>query len=89
VFNNNVVPRVKLTGVKPNFNRKCGLAFWYYKEPYDPKVENVSKNVLSPHAEPCITLYLSGYSTAQRLRVVCIIHIGKATNVSVSHHADE
>jgi hypothetical protein len=56
-LNDNVAPKVKFTGVKPDFNKECGLAFGYYVEAYSPKAESRSNDIMVPFTDPCIALY--------------------------------
>jgi hypothetical protein len=45
-LNDNVAPRVKFTGVGPDFYKECSLAFGDYVEAYNPRAESGSNNVL-------------------------------------------
>jgi hypothetical protein len=56
----NVCPRVKFTGVKPDFKKEFGLAFGDYVEAYNPRAAERSNDVEQPRTEPCIALYPSG-----------------------------
>jgi len=58
-LNDNLAPRVKFTGVQPDFNKEYGLSFGNYVECYDPKSHQESNNILMPRTEPCIPLYPS------------------------------
>jgi len=52
-------PRVRFTGVKPDFKAEFGLAFGDYVEAYDPRAAAKSNDVNAPRTEPCIALYPS------------------------------
>jgi hypothetical protein len=52
-------PRVRFTGVKPDFRTEFGLAFGDYVEAYNPRAAGRSNNVNTPRTEPCIALYPS------------------------------
>jgi len=52
-------PRVRFTGVKPEFKTEFGLAFGDYVEAYNPRAEKKSNDVTVPRTEPCIALYPS------------------------------
>ena len=50
-------PRVRFTGIKPDFNTELGLSFGDYVEAYDPKAAGKSNDGMTPRTEPCIALY--------------------------------
>jgi len=52
-------PRVRLTGLKPDFKTEFGLAFGDYVEAYNPRAVGRSNDVNMPRTEPCIALYPS------------------------------
>jgi hypothetical protein len=52
-------PRLRFTGMKPDFNTELGLSFGEYVEAYDPKAAGKSNDVMTPRTEPCIALYPS------------------------------
>jgi hypothetical protein len=58
-LNDQASPRVRLTGVVPDFQQEFGLAFGDYAEVYDPKSSKRSNDVKVPRTEPCIALYPS------------------------------
>jgi hypothetical protein len=55
----NKSPRVRFTGVKPEYKSEFGLAFGDYVEAYNPRAEGRSNDVTMPRTEPCIALYPS------------------------------
>jgi len=55
----NESPRVRFTGVKPDYSKEFGLAFGDYVEAYNPRCEGKSNDVTTPRTEPCIALYPS------------------------------
>jgi len=55
----NESPRVRFTGVKPEFNAEFGVSFGDYVEAYNPRAEAKSNDVTVPRTEPCIALYPS------------------------------
>jgi hypothetical protein len=58
-LNTEASPRVRLTGVKPEFKQEFGLAFGDYAEVYNPKAAESSNDVTVARTEPCIALYPS------------------------------
>jgi hypothetical protein len=58
-LNNCTCPRVRFTGLKPEFKNEIGLSFGDYVEVYNPRVEGRSNDVLTMWTEPCIALYPS------------------------------
>jgi hypothetical protein len=55
----NESPRVRFTGVRPDFKSEFGLSFGDYVEAYDPRSHEKSNNVNVPRTQPCIALYPS------------------------------
>ena len=55
----NESPRVRFTGIKPEFSAEFGLSFGDYVEAYNPRAEAKSNDVTVPRTEPCIALYPS------------------------------
>ena len=52
-------PRVRFTGVKPDFKSEFGLSFGDYVEAYNPRAEQRSNDVWVARTEPCLALYPS------------------------------
>jgi hypothetical protein len=58
-LNDETCPRVRLTGIRPEFKQEFGLAFGDYAEVYDPKSALESNDIKTSRTEPCIALYPS------------------------------
>jgi len=52
-------PRVRFTGIKPEYKTEFGLGFGDYVEAYNPRAEKRSNDVTMARTEPCIALYPS------------------------------
>jgi len=58
-LNHGECPRVRFTGMKPDYKSKFGLAFGDYVEDYNPRAQQRSNNIWQKQTEPCIALYPS------------------------------
>jgi hypothetical protein len=56
-LNDNVSPRVRFTGFRPDYKHEFGLAFGDYVEAYNPRSAERSNDVTVARTEPCIALY--------------------------------
>ncbi len=58
-LNDEASPRVRLTGIRPEFKHEFGLAFGDYADVYDPKSALKSNDINTPRTELCVALYPS------------------------------
>jgi hypothetical protein len=66
-LNDCTCPRVRFTGLKPEFKNEFGLSFRDYTKAYNPRAEGMSNDVLTMRTEPCIALYPSANRYGSRI----------------------